>query len=224
MLKIRLVSYFTPTHEDMCRRFVMDRSWDFHDRQFLKFGQTCPTGEFKKPGWNECMLDKLKALLSLPTDGMPTLYVDSDVALFPGLCQWLSDNIGHLGPADVAFSNDIAQLCAGIMVFYSTPQVHEFWRTVLHCSRMWNLPDQEVIDQFRMHCDERGGAMPINPLVLPSDVFANWATLNAPEIPSVWNGEPFELPATCKAWHANWVVGIDRKLQMLEHVTKAGNL
>jgi hypothetical protein len=49
-------------------------------------------------------------------------------------------------------------------------------------------------------------------------VFCNWATVSTPAVPPPWTGEDFDVPKTCLAWHANWVVGIDRKLEMLGRV------
>jgi hypothetical protein len=54
--------------------------------------------------------------------------------------------------------------------------------------------------------------------VLPSDRVCNWATLGNR---TVWQGEDFTVPDSCVAWHANWTVGIDAKMQMLSRV---GNL
>lgn len=214
---LRIVSYYTPTHEEMCKRFVMSRSDGFHERRFSRFGQTCPTGEFYSPGWNDCMLDKLRCLLALPTDSMATLYVDADVALMPGLHDWVADYARELGPDEVAFSDDLVQWCAGIMLFRSTTQVREFWLTVASMSQVWNLPDQDVIAHLRMQCDQRKGKFPIRPRVLPADRFCNWATVNGRPVPP-WNGESFVVPDTCLAWHANWTVGIENKMRMLERV------
>lgn len=214
---LRIVSYYTPTHEDMCRRFVMQRAWGFDERRFVKFGQTCPTGDFKSDGWNDCMLDKLNTLLNLPTDNMPTLYVDADVCLMPSLVEWCRWYVEHLEDDEVAFSDDRIQWCAGIMLFRTTKRVQAFWQTIADLSRAWDLPDQDAMHQLRMQVAERKGVFPIRARVLPADVFCNWATVNE-QIPQPWDGERFELPPTCLAWHANWTIGISNKMRMLERV------
>jgi len=217
---LRIVSYYTPTHEEMCRRYVMSQAHQFDEQRFSRCGQTCPTGEFYSPGWNDCMLDKLRCLSDLPTDGMTTLYVDADVALMPGLHDWVATYANELSSEEVAFADDVVQWCAGIMLFRSTTQVREFWRTVSAMSQVWNLPDQDVIAHMRLQCNERKGKFPIRARVLPTDRFCNWATVNGRPVPP-WNGEPFLVPKTCLAWHANWTVGIENKLHMLERVAMA---
>jgi hypothetical protein len=215
---LRLCTYFTPTHEAMAKRFVLSRAWGFDDRRHIAYGQTCPSGEFKSAGWNDCMLDKLNTLINLPVDGMPTLYVDADVALMPSLVEWCRWSVEHLDEDEVAFSDDIIQWCAGIMGFRCTKRVHQFWQTLADLSRAWDLPDQDALHQLRLQVDERKGVLPIRSRTLPRDVFCNWATVSAPTIPKPWNGEPFEVPPTCLAWHANWTVGLANKQLMLERV------
>ena len=218
---LRLVTYYTPTHAEMCHRFVLSRAAGFDDVRRTAFGQTCPTGEFKAAGWNECMLDKLRCLMALPTDGMPTIYVDADVCLFPGLADWVDDFAARLGDDEIAFSDDVIQWCAGVMVFRSTPRVQTFWQTIADLSVAWDVPDQEAIHALRAQAAERRGRLPIRPRVLSPEVVCNWGTVSAPTKPPPWNGEPFAVPTTCLAWHANWTIGIKNKLRMLERVATA---
>jgi hypothetical protein len=214
---LRLVTYYTDTHEEMARRYVMSRAWGFDERVCVRVDQSCPTGEFKSDGWNDCMLDKLRTLRNLPADNVPTLYVDADVCLFPTLVEWCRWYVEHMEPEQVAFSDDVLQWCAGIMLFRSSRRVHQFWDTLADLSRAWNLPDQEALHLLRMQTDAQKGSLPIRAQVLPRDVFCNWATIHD-QPPAPWIGEPFTIPKTCLAWHANWTVGIANKLRMLERV------
>jgi hypothetical protein len=215
---LRLASYYTPSHADMFRRFVLPGASAFYETRILRCEQTCPTGSFKSPGWNACMLDKLRALMSLPMDGMPTLYVDADVVLLPGMHRWASLVGDSLGTQDVAFSDDAIQWCCGVMLFRCTPEVREFWNVVWHLANAWNIPDQDVIHSLRSQAEQRRGFLPVQPHILDPNVVCNWATVNAPTVPAPWDGEPIEVPESCMAWHANFVVGVERKTAMLEAV------
>lgn len=215
---LRLVTYYTPTHKEMCERYVLSRAWGFKEVRSLEYGQRCESGAFKSAGWNACMLDKLDCLLRLPMDGQPTLYVDSDVALMPGLHEWAERQFADMDFDGVAMSDDVVQWCAGVMLFRSTAKVHAWWRLIATLSTIWDLPDQDVIDQLRRQADDRRGTLPVPVTVIPADRVCNWATLGNR---TVWAGEPFDVPPTCVAWHANWVVGVDSKLEMLERVVTA---
>lgn len=212
---MRLVTYYTPTHREMCNRYVLSRAWQFQETRSTEYQQRCESGAFKQAGWNASMLDKLDCLLRLPIDGQPTLYVDADVALMPGLSAWASQHIADMDFHGVAMSDDVVQWCAGIMLFRSTHKVHAWWRLIADLSPIWDLPDQDVIDQLRRQCEQRNGTLPVPVTVLPRDRFCNWATLGNR---TVWNGDDFDVPPTCLAWHANWVIGVEAKLEMLRRV------
>lgn len=212
---MRLVTYYTPSHADMCRRYVLSRSWKFAEVRSFEYGQTCPTGSFKQEGWNACMNDKLDCLLRLPMDGQATLYVDADVALMPGLHEWAEEQIRQIPFDGIAYSDDVVQWCAGVMLFRSTSKVHAWWRLLQDLSPIWNAPDQDVIHALRHQCHERGGHLPVPMQVLPKESVCSWATLGNLD---VWTGQPFEVPTTCVAWHANWTIGVESKSEMLRRV------
>ena len=215
LLTMRLLTYYTPSHADMCRRFVLSRAWAFSEVRAIEYQQTCPTGAFKQPGWNRCMDDKLDALLRLPVDGEPTLYVDSDVILWPGACQWAENHIRGMSFDEIAYSDDVVQWCAGVMLFRPTTKTRRWWELVADMSRLLDQPDQDVIHALRTNAK----SLPVPMSVMPSDKVANWATLGNT---SVWQGESIAVPKSCYIWHANWCVGVEAKMKMLEQVALSG--
>jgi hypothetical protein len=212
---MRLVTYYTDTHAEMCKRYVLSRAWKFDDVQATHCQQRCPTGAFKSDGWNACMLDKLECLLRLPQDGQATLYVDSDVVLMPGLAEWCERAIRDAHFDEIQYSDDVVQWCAGVMLFRSTARVHAWWRMIADLSPVWKLPDQDVIHQLRMQSEQMRGTLPVPMSGISGDVVSNWATIGNR---SVWSGEAFTVPPTCLAWHANWCVGVEAKAEMLRRV------
>ena len=212
---MRLVTYYTPSHYEMCRRYVLSRAWKFKEVRSTEYGQQCPTGAFKSAGWNACMMDKLACLMSIPMDGEVTLYVDSDVVLMPGLQEWCERQSAEMAFDEIAYSDDVVQWCAGVMLFRPTSKTHAWWRLIADMSHIWNLPDQDVIHTIRAQCAERGGQLPVPMRVLPSDRVCNWATVGNT---TVWSGEAFDVPKSCVAWHANWTIGVPVKEEMLLRV------
>ncbi len=49
---LRLATFWTPSHRDMAREFVLDRVRGFTDIVAVEYPQQCPSGSFKSPGWN----------------------------------------------------------------------------------------------------------------------------------------------------------------------------
>ena len=218
---LRLATYYTPSHREMCERFVLSRATGFSEVVSREYPQRCATGVFKSDGWNACMDDKLDLLIRLPTDGMPTLYVDCDVVLLPGLAKWCDGEVRQMGFHDIAYSDDVVQWCAGVMLFRCTARVRAWWQLIANLSPIWNLPDQDVIHQLRQQCADRKGVLPVHMRTLSADRVCNWATMGNM---SVWTGEPIAVPSSCVAWHANWTIGIPAKTTMLDRVleTHAG--
>lgn len=209
---MRLVSFYTPSHKAMFDEYVAPRTGDFDEVVVAKVPQKCLSASFKQAGWNECMVDKIDMLRTLPDDGKPTLYVDADVVMTSGMAQWAREYAATLEPDAVAYSDDIVQWCAGVMVFHSTPRVALWWLLVREMSIIWNSQDQDAIHTLRMQSQERGGPLPVKMTTIPGSAVANWATIGNR---TVWAGEPFEVPSGCVAWHANWTFGVESKVEML---------
>jgi hypothetical protein len=209
---MRLLAFVTESHRPMLDEFVMPAAAAFDETVVSVAPQRCPSASFKREGWNECMADKLKAILSLPLDGKPTLYVDCDVALSPRAAAWAAEYAESMAPDEIAFSDDVVQWCAGVMLFRPTVATAEWWRLIMALSAAWMTPDQDVIHSLRHQVSERGGAMPVPVSVLPASRVSNWATIGNL---TVWGGEEFVVPETCLAWHANWTIGVESKMKML---------
>lgn len=214
---LRLATYYTPTHRGMCERFVMSRAEGFSEIVFREYDQKCPAASFKQQGWNACMLDKLDMLMRLPQDGVPTLYADADVCLLPGLAEWCSERIRQMEFHEIAYSDDVVQWCAGVMLFRSTACTHAWWRLVADMAVLLDQPDQDVIHVLRANAKR----LPVPMTVMPGDRVANWATLGNR---TPWSGEPFAVPETAVAWHANWCIGVEPKMQMLEYVAETARV
>ena len=214
---LRLATYYTPSHREMCERFVLSRAAGFSDVIAREYPQKCPSGSFKQDGWNACMDDKLDLLMRLPMDGTPTLYVDSDVILLPGLAAFVEERVRVMQFNDLHYSDDVVQWCAGVMLFRSTNKLYQWWRLVADLSQVWDLPDQDVIHQLRQQAAARNGRLPVPMATLPQESVANWATIGNRD---VWSGQQFTVPDSCVAWHANWTIGVEMKMQMLSMVAE----
>ena len=210
---MRLLTFFTPSHQAMCERFVLSRANEFSEVIAREYPQRCATGVYKSEGWNECMDDKLDAILNLPPDGYPTLYVDADVALFAGLAGWASSKIAAMDHDEIAYGDDVVQWCAGVILFRPTARTLRWWRLVADMCQLLQHSDQGVIHFLRRNAKK----LPVPMSVLPREQICNWATIGNR---GVWRGEPFDVPSGCLAWHANWTLGIEAKVEMLERATQ----
>lgn len=222
---LRLITYTTPSHAEMCRRFVLNRAKGFGEVICGEYPQKCATGRFKHPGWNACINDKLHALLRLPTDDVRTVYVDADVILLDGFAAFVAGKFDRMESDEISFSDDILQWCCGVMMFRSTKRIQEFFEFVLYASKMFDAPDQEIIHFFR----HEGKNFPLPASVLDRKKICNWATVSSLDTAEgretfsakvlkenyLWEGQQIVAPDEMVAYHANFCNGVENKMQML---------
>ena len=227
---LRLITFTTPSHVEMCKRFVLDRASGFGDVICGEYPQTCKSGRFKQAGWNACMHDKLDALLRLPADDVRTVYVDSDVILLDGFAEFVADKFDNMktNKNEIAFADDIVQWCCGVMLFRSTKRLRKFFEFVLYASQIFDAPDQEIIHFFR----HEGKNFPLPASALDRDKICNWATVSIRDTAEaretfrvnvlkenyLWEGQQIVAPDQMVAFHANFCLGVENKMQLLSQI------
>ena len=225
---LRLITYTTPSHAEMCKRFVLDRASGFGDVICGEYPQTCKSGRFKQPGWNACMDDKLHALLRLPTDDVRTVYVDSDVILLDSFADFVAEKFDTMKTNELAFADDIVQWCCGVMLFRSTKRLRKFFKAVAYVAKMFAAPDQDIIHFFRQNSPK----FPLPVSVLDREKVCNWATVSSVDTAEakatfgvevlkhgcLWEGQQIVAPDQMVAYHANFCVGVEAKMLMLSQI------
>lgn len=216
-LPMLIATWYTPSHADMAQRFVIDRYKEagFDECLFHVAKQTCPSASFKQPGWNGCTAAKLAWLANMPADGEPVLFVDADVALFPGLAAGCLDII-ETGYGRLWMQDDYVQMCSGVMLFNRTQHMIDFFDLWHKWCVFTNENDQDglaVIQHVRKQLNI--DYYLIQPYTVDSRLFANWRGLG---FTKPWQGEPIDPPETMVLWHANWCIGVEAKTKMLEQV------
>jgi len=212
-----IASYCTPSHSEMMNEFVTKRAAAAGFRGIsLMYSpeQVCESGAFKRAGWNEATAAKYKYLAGLPEDGRPVLYVDADVAIYPGLAKWCEKHLDNRPPHWIGFGDDIVQWCTGVMLFRTTREVLDWFKFCWQFCDLIGENDQDGLHILRSHANH----LPVECDALPGQRISNWATLGNLE---PWQGQQIDVPETTLAWHANWCVGVQRKMEMLRHVTLA---
>jgi len=177
-----------------------------------EYQQLCPSGVFEAAGFREASAEKLRFLASMPADDRPLLFVDADVVLFPGLAQWCESTLADKPANWIGLQNDIKQWCTGVMLFRRSRAVLDWLRFVYDLCVFCNMNDQAGWNSLRPVAKK----WPVQCEVMSHDVISNYAWVTGGK--AVWDGEGFSLPDGCLLWHANWCVGVHRKVEMLEQV------
>jgi hypothetical protein len=129
---------------------------------------------------------------------------DSDVLLNAPL-EWFEK---QLGDNDVIFQRDQNDACLGFWIGRVSPKLIEVFERIDNDTNA-ETNNQVAFNRFKDTCGLKIAYFDTK------DVW-NYGCLNR----GVWNGEPFDFPDTLKAFHANYTIGIDNKVKLLEMAVK----
>jgi DNA-directed RNA polymerase subunit F len=182
--------------------------------------QKSATGAFQSDGFQATCLAKVGYILEVLAanlGGEPFIFSDVDVRFYGdptadllGLLQGSGRGAAG-GDSDILFQDDgPAGACTGFMVMRPTPRVLEYWRKVAEWMRDTNQLDQDAANRLlETHFAPAWGLLP-----------ERYWTVGRKG--GVWKpGDPVNPPADLLVHHANWTVGIENKLALLEAVRSA---
>jgi hypothetical protein len=158
------------------------------------------------------MLEKIKLIIDNIdlSDEEPLVYADCDV-------QFFEDLEFEMGENDILFQNDysINNYCGGFFIAKQNKEVLNFFITVKEKfiqSMNGKIHDQNIInDLFREGYDK------IKKSMLPNEKYWTVAFSTKGEL---WNGQKIDVPSEIILHHANFTVGINNKLLLLEEVRR----
>jgi hypothetical protein len=132
-------------------------------------------------------------------EGELFFYIDSDVLLNAPV-DWF---VEQLGDNDMICQNDGGTACLGFYIAKVSPEMIRLFQAIKEGTN----PKQNcqiIFNKIRSNYNLKIA------LFNTQDVW-NYGVLNR----GVWNGEPFDFPSNLKAFHANYTVGIENKVKLL---------
>ena len=143
------------------------------------------------------------------------IHADCDIQFFGDPKE---DLLLELDQHDIAFQNDIVCACAGFFICKQTTQTKNFFKEVMHrmeSSLVGNklkkgISDQVIINQLIKE------KFPLKFSLL--DKYKYFTVAASSLGPKQWKGKHFDIPPELLVHHANWTVGIKRKVDLLEFV------
>jgi len=168
--------------------------------------QHCETGEFCQAGWEDTMKDRLRFILDYLYKGDNDeimMFCDVDIQFFDSPQKYAEK---ALAECDIAFQNDYyGHACAGFFYMRNTEDVRDLFEEALDTYDQ-HAHDQEAINHLLKTGKYRYA-------LLPPEFFTFGSFYNH------WHGEKqFPIPDKIVMHHANWVQGIDKKIELLEVV------
>lgn len=185
--------------------------------------QRSQSGAFESPGFQATCLDKVDFIIeALKTETEPFLFSDVDVRFYGPV---VDDLTKLLGDADMAFQWDgeSGLECSGFMVLRPCGAVLSFWNFVRQRMVDHSMMDQDAVHSVLGPHDQERFSKATQMWFSAS---AKWRIL--PE--RYWTfgrndkhwtpGMPVNPPADLLVHHANWTVGVDNKLKLLDEVKR----
>jgi hypothetical protein len=206
---MNLACCYTPSHEQLIDQHFKP---SVESTRLIVNAKVLPqqsvNGAFQSDGFQATCLAKVGYILEVLAanlGGDPFIFSDVDVRFYGDPTADLTQLLGN---NDIMFQDDgPAGACTGFMVMRPTPRVLEYWRKVAERMRDTNQLDQDAANRLlETHFAPAWGLLP-----------ERYWTVGMKGVG--WNpGDPVAPPADLMVHHANWTVGVENKLKLLEAV------
>jgi len=220
---IKLLTFYSDTHLELYENYFLKSYNKFLTNEFnLKtkhIPQISSTGEYGKEGFEETMIEKIKFIIENINlnDPLPLVFADCDVNF---LNSFKTDIVKELQNFDIKFqlNHPSGELCAGFFIAKQNSKVLQFFEAVLTNltdSLVDNtlppgLSDQNIINYFYKNLSSED----INIGSLCPKKY--YTVIHS--IKDRWTNQEFTPPSEMLVHHANWVVGIDKKIELMEYI------
>lgn len=207
---MRLYACYTQSHFDLLtKHFVPSLPQELYNFKTIReLAQRSDTGEFASGGFQATCLDKVDFIIeALTVETEPFLFSDVDVRFYGPV---VADLLECLGNADMAFQWDgpSGRECSGFMVIRPSKQTRFFWQAAR--ARMINARE---MDQDAVHWTMSTYPSACTTVILPERYWTYGRN------DKHWEpGTPVNPPADLLVHHANWTMGVENKLRLLEAV------
>lgn len=162
--------------------------------------QECVTGNFMESGWNLTMNKKMDQIINSIDTGEIFIHSDADVYFFKPVKDKLLEELGDF---DIAFQDDsFSGLCCGFFIARPSHNLKNLWTDVKYnIDRYGN--DQNALNMvIKNH--------PIKYKML-SRTFFTYGHVGR----GIWNNDHFEVDPNIHVAHANWTVGVQNKINLI---------
>jgi hypothetical protein len=205
-----IISVYSNTHEYIYNEYFLKSYNKFLSKDFklcaTKIDQISKSGNYGTQEFNLMTLEKLRWIIKNIDVSNKNLLVfsDCDIQFF----NLLNFNIAD---KDIMFQDDYYGYCTGFFICKQSNKVLSFFKEVENYMTQMNMKvnDQEATNNvLKYYQDVLVGYLPRNKYW----TIANF--LNG----KIWIGQSFDCPKDIIMHHANFTIGIENKVKLLESV------
>lgn len=210
----KILTFYSDTHKILYEDYFLKSYTKYLSKDFKllekKIDQISVSGDFASFGFDLTMMEKIKWILDnidLEDDGY-LVFADCDIQFFGNL-EFDLDSF------DILFQHDFydRNYCAGFFICRQNEKVLNFFKMVydeFKSSMNGKIDDQYVVNNILNNrvLDLRFG-------MLPSEKY--W-TVAFSTNGTVWNNQVVTCPNTIIMHHANFTIGVDKKILLMDIV------
>lgn len=203
---MKVYTFFTETHKVLLPIFLNSFPFeDGFDLEIKYFPQECQSGNFESNGWDKTMRKKIEYILySLDKTNENDFFVHSDIDIqfFGNIKNDLLKLINESNK-DILFQDDNNIMCMGFFICKKNNRTLNFFNKIL--SDLHNHKNDQIAVNYHLNY------MDISYDKLPNRYYT--IGLNH----KLWNGESinFEIPSDILMHHANYTIGVENKIKLL---------
>ena len=176
------------------------------------YDQVCPSGNFMETGWKETMIIKNELIvnsLNETEEGEIIIHSDIDIQFFKDIKKNL--NLSLFIDNDIICQEDAPSVfCYGFMIIKNNIKTKNMFKHILETVKQTKHTDQELLNKLYKQFN-------VSVLAYDNSYFSIWMKNGC----KVWNGEEVpNIPNNLILHHANWTVGVENKIKLLNMVKK----
>jgi len=211
---MKIYTLFSPSHKQIFDEWFLPSLTKTNSNVDIRHRvcqQVCPSANYLQPGWKETMIQKNEFILDSLNecnDNEILMHTDVDVQFFKDIQKHIDLNLNDY---DVLCQQDGPSVtCYGVMIIKNSDKIKNFFKFILNSVKGSRETDQALYNRF--HKDYN-----INTKFQDEKFFSIWMRNGA----AVWNGENIEnIPNDLVLHHANYTIGVNNKIKLLDMVKK----
>jgi hypothetical protein len=201
---MNIYTFLTPSHKFLYENyFLKTLPPTFRLNPLDIEHQYCESASFLDKGWTQTTINKIILLIKACEENMGKYFVysDVDVQFFDkNICNLLMQEIED---KDIACQDDNTLYCSGFFICNANDRTLKLFNKI-YCSWNHKDSDQKMLNKYLYLCKSKK---------LSNKFFTVGQILK-----KHWTDEVFTLPPDICLHHANWTVGIENKIKLLNLV------
>jgi len=218
---MKTYTFYTQSHESLLNDWFIPsfvKTQTNNELIVKKFDQKCESGAFMSEGWNDSMFDKIEYVLHSIDDTPKNeffIHADCDIQFFKDINEDLK-SINFEMFDIVAQADGPDQICCGFMLIRSNDKTRTVFKEIIDLVKHKKYNN----DQIALNAIYRKFGLNVG--LLSFKYYSTWMSC-----PGLWNGQPDpinNIPNNLVLHHANYTIGIDNKIKLLNMVKNAQSI